>query len=92
MLIILIYFLIFKIIWTFFRYSIVIIDYYSGFTWDYFCSDKIADNLVFFVYKIFIEEEYGCSEIILSNNCKKVINKLIKSIFIDIIILLILFN
>ena len=92
MLIILIYFLIFKIIQTLFRYNIVIIDYYNEFVWNCSCSDKVADNLVLFVYKIFIEEEYGCPKIILSDNGKKVTNKLIKSmvIFNNIIYLIIL--
>ena len=68
------------------------IDYHSEFAWNCSCSDKVANNLVFFVYKIFVEEEYSCLEIILSDNDKEVTNKLIKSmvIFNNIIYLIIL--
>ena len=44
------------------------------------------------MYKIFVEREYGCPEIILSNYDKEVTNKLIKNmvIFNNIIYLIIL--
>lgn len=54
-------------------------DHFSGFCWGQTCKDKVADQLVEFVYDIFVKGQYGCLEIIFSNNGGEVTNRLIKS-------------